>query len=157
MAGKKKSKKSKLPVAGILEPIPRNHFTDLYFTSYRLPVALAQKIDRIAQRESKNYEINFSFSAAVTRLLERAVAAWIEEGGSINGLKSSIEASTGARAPKKVDEEKPAKKDKKKAGKKSKVAAAAADEKPAKKSKKKANKKGKKKTKKVVEVIEEEI
>jgi hypothetical protein len=60
-----------------------------YFTSYRMPVALAQKLDRIAQKETKEQGVNISFSTATIRLLEHS----IKEYGPTPGFKSEIEAT----------------------------------------------------------------
>ena len=92
-----------------------------YFTSYRLPVDLAQKIDRVAQKESKDQGVNISFSTATIELLQHA----LKEYGPTAGFKSDITATelkkgTGskkvAKAEKKV--EKKAAKVEKKAAKK---------------------------------------
>lgn len=64
-----------------------------YFTSYRLPVELGQRIDRIAQKETKDQGVNISFSTAVIRLLEHAVGQY----GPTPGFKSAIAASENAR------------------------------------------------------------
>jgi len=60
-----------------------------YFTSYRLPLVLAQKLDRISQKETKEQGTNISFSTATIRLLEHA----IKEYGPTPGFKSELEAT----------------------------------------------------------------
>lgn len=77
-----------------------------YFTSYRLPVELAQKLDRIAQKESKEQGVNISFSTAVIRLLEHAVGQY----GPTQGFKSGLTASENARKVYNKPEATPAKK-----------------------------------------------
>lgn len=102
-----------------------------YFTSYRLPLTLAQKLDRISQKETKEQGTNISFSTTTIRLLEHA----IKEYGPTPGFKSELEAtvikkaaSAGkkvAKAEKKVVTAKAAKKAEKKVEKKAAKKAAA--------------------------------
>lgn len=73
-----------------------------YFTSYRLPLDLAQAIDKIAQKESKDQNTNISFSTAVIRLLEFAVETY-----GPTGMTSKLEASKHAR-PQPAAQPKPA-------------------------------------------------
>lgn len=117
-----------------------------YFTSYRLPVDLAQKIDRIAQKESKDQGINISFSTATIELLQHA----LKEYGPTPGFKSDITATELKKGSGKKAEKKVSKAEKKVEKKAAKKAA------PAKKSKGLQVKLVKKKAAKV-EVEEDEV
>ena len=124
-----------------------------YFTSYRLPVDLAQKIDRVAQKESKDQGVNISFSTATIELLQHA----LKEYGPTPGFKSDIEATelkkgSGLKKAAKAEKtEKKASKTEKKVEKKAAKRAA-----PAKKGKGLQVKLAKKKSAKV-EVEEDEV
>lgn len=126
-----------------------------YFTSYRLPVDLAQKIDRVAQKESKDQGVNISFSTATIELLQHA----LKEYGPTPGFKSDITATelkkgSGSKKADKAEKKasKPAKAEKKASKAEKKAAKKAA---PAKKGKGLQVKLAKKKAE--VEVEEDEV
>lgn len=116
-----------------------------YFTSYRLPVDLAQKIDRVAQKETKDQGVNISFSTATIELLQHA----LKEYGPTPGFKSEIAATELKKGSGKKAEKKATKAEKKVEKKAAKKAT------PAKKGKGLQVKLAKKKAK--VEETEEEV
>lgn len=66
-----------------------------YFTSYRLPIAVAQGIDVRAQAASKQLGKRVSYSEAVTQVLEQFVAGT----KAPRGFKSALKPSKHARDP----------------------------------------------------------
>lgn len=74
-----------------------------YFTSFRLPLEVAQGIDARASEISKKLGKNVSFSEAIVQVLEQ----YVGETKAPRGIKSKLKASKHARDP---YEKKPAKK-----------------------------------------------